>query len=310
MKSLTIYLGSKCNLNCAYCHREPDIDEPKISQKLINYIKDNKIENINFIGGEPTLYIDDIKKIVELFPNSKFRVTTNGVGIKKYLPYFYEHKFLVCISYDGSNKNLRGYDPFTSVIDYPWLAISCTLYRGNTDFKKIIKNFKKKEKLIGRRLSFYPHIMHYTTYSNLKLKLLKKDFDFLVSQYKEYVTKYVLDYVNYGIENITYKGLFTQLRDRYYANYEFGETYCVNKKINKCNSNGDLYSCLYIRDESPEQIKDRIREKFPDCESCEVYDMCGSACIKSIEHYKECYFYKQIYTWFREFFKPYEKEFM
>lgn len=29
MKSVTIYLGSKCNMNCAYCHREPDPEEAK-----------------------------------------------------------------------------------------------------------------------------------------------------------------------------------------------------------------------------------------------------------------------------------------
>lgn len=29
MKSVTIYLGSRCNMNCAYCHRETDPEETK-----------------------------------------------------------------------------------------------------------------------------------------------------------------------------------------------------------------------------------------------------------------------------------------
>ena len=37
---LSIYLGSKCNLNCKYCHRIADTTEtPVVSDKLINYIK-------------------------------------------------------------------------------------------------------------------------------------------------------------------------------------------------------------------------------------------------------------------------------
>ena len=62
---LSIYLGSKCNLNCKYCHRIADTTEtPVVSDKLINYIKSisNDKLTIKFMGGEPTLYFDNIKQ--------------------------------------------------------------------------------------------------------------------------------------------------------------------------------------------------------------------------------------------------------
>ena len=56
-KALSIYLGSKCNMNCAYCHRESSESETGVSDKLLNYIKERKIYRIAFFGGEPTLYM-------------------------------------------------------------------------------------------------------------------------------------------------------------------------------------------------------------------------------------------------------------
>ena len=41
-------------------------------------------------------------------PKAKFAVSTNGIGIEKHLEYFREHRFQICISYDGAEKDLRG----------------------------------------------------------------------------------------------------------------------------------------------------------------------------------------------------------
>lgn len=306
-KALSIYLGSKCNMNCAYCHRESSESETGVSDKLLNYIKERKIDRIAFFGGEPTLYMDDIKKVVEANPMADFKITTNGVGIKKYLPFFYSHKFTVCISYDGNNE-LRGFDPFQEVIDYPNLAVSCSLYHGNTDFTAIIKKFAEKEKIVGRHLPFYPHLVHYTSKKNKAYKLTDDDYAYIFEQYKEFVSKYVLDYVNYGIMNVRYSGLFNQLKERYYACYWLGETYCVNGKILKCNANGDFFSCLYIRDQNPSELRRYIKKNYPKCVDCHVYNMCGSACIKSLDHEAECRYYYRLYSWFKWFFNSYKEK--
>ncbi len=307
-KALSIYLGSKCNMNCAYCHREENESETGVSDKLLNYIKEFKIDKIAFFGGEPTLYMDDIKKVVEANPMADFKITTNGVGIKKYLPFFHSHKFKVCISYDGNNS-LRGFDPFQEVIDYPNLAVSCSLYHGNTDFMEIIKKFAEKEKIVGKHLPFYPHIIHYTSEKNKVYKLTDSDYDFIFEQYKKYVSEYVIDYVNYGIINTRFSGLFNQLKERFYACYWLGETYCVNGKILKCNANGDFFSCLYIRDSHPSETRNYIKKNYPKCVNCPVYSMCGGACIKSLDHEAECRFYYKLYSWFKSFFSSYKENF-
>ena len=77
---ITIYMGSRCNLNCAYCHREADANETTISSKLLKKLQ--KVDNltVKLMGGEPTLYLDEIKKVVKAVPKAKFIICTNGVN--------------------------------------------------------------------------------------------------------------------------------------------------------------------------------------------------------------------------------------
>ena len=306
---LSIFLGSKCNLNCKYCHREADTTEkPVVSAKLINYIKSIYDDNlsIRFMGGEPTLYFNIIKQIVELVPKAKFAICTNGKDLYKYIDYFREHNFRLCISYDGNEDNdLRGYDPFTDLIDYPFIQVSTTIYHGNTDLKKILKNFNKKELIVGRPLHLFPHIMHTTNASNNKLALTREDAILYINQFKTAVSIFMREYFKYGMVNMRYQSMFIQLYERYKSQFNDGETYCISYNSQKCDLNGNFYDCLYIRDDVlPEEdyiaIQYNIlKSRFPKCMKCEVYSMCGGACIKSKEHDIECLIYHSLYTWFK-----------
>lgn len=304
MTKITIYLGSRCNLDCAYCHRKVDEKEPVISESLLKYLKSIKDLQIRFIGGEPTLYMDEVKRVVTAVPNARFGITTNGILFDRYREYFLRHRFQVCISFDG-NESLRGYDPFRKVIDYPWLAVSCTLYHGNTDFKKIIHAFTEKEKVVGRPLSFFPHIMHVTSRENEPYALTREDFISILSQWEAAVTEYVEDYEAYGVVNTKYQGLFIGLYQRTKAQYSWGESYCVNHRMGKCDASGRFASCLYIRDEYlgeyVEAWKNQKQFLSPKCRNCPVYDLCGGACIKSIQHDLECYFYRRLFAWWKAF---------
>ena len=310
---LSIYLGSKCNLNCKYCHRIADTTEtPVVSDKLINYIKSisNDKLTIRFMGGEPTLYFDNIKQIVDISPNAKYSICTNGKDLYKYIDYFREYKFRLCISYDANDDcNLRKYDPFTSLINYPFISVSTTIYHGNTDLKKIIRKLNKKELIVSRRLTLFPHIVHNTGEANSKYALTREDAIQYISQFKEMVSSFMRDYFKYGLINIRYQSMFIQLYRQYKFGYNKGETYCVNHNSRKCDINGNFYDCLYIRDDIlPEtdyakQQYEILKTRFPNCLNCDVYSMCGGACIKSKEHDIECLIYKSLYTWFKAEFE-------
>ena len=90
----------------------------------------------------------------------------------------------------------------------------------------------------------------------------------------------------YGVRNFRYEGMFTGLLKRYQANFDYGETYCVNKNLQKYNTKGESVTCLYIRDEKltknwkAEQQR-VLDDNFPECKYCPVYFMCGGGCLKS-----------------------------
>mgnify|MGYP003156255155 FL=1 len=119
-------------MNCPYCHREIAESEIGISDKLLEFLKKRRC-TITFKGGEPTLYMDDIKKVVNAADKAVFEISTNGMFLEKYIEYFRKHQFKIFISYDGDNNRVRGFDPFTKVLNYPWLGVSSTLSHGNTD---------------------------------------------------------------------------------------------------------------------------------------------------------------------------------
>jgi len=312
MKSISIYLGSKCNMNCSYCHRIESEEENHISDELIAHLKSMGKIHISFFGGEPTLYMDDIKRVVEAMPENSYRITTNGILFDKYREFFLKYNFKVAFSYDGNNA-LRSKDILDHPIEYPFVNISCTLFHGNTNLEYIMHQFNEKEKVISVRLSLYPHIMHMTSESNKPYALTREDYTSLIEQIKTYVSKYVIDFEKYGIMNYRINGLFILVNSLLNNNYEYGETYCVHRNIKKIDTSGKMYTCLYMRDDqlSPDtwqqDLANVIDKNFTNCKTCSYYRYCGSACVKSKEHELECYFYKRLIIWGLQF-RTYHQE--
>lgn len=299
---ITVYLGSRCNLNCKYCHKEAEANEPVVSEAFLDKLSKIDDLTVKFMGGEPLLYMDTIKKFVDRLPNAKFAVTTNGVLLDDHIDYFRENKFFICLSYDGAGDEMRGFDPFSKLINYPWLHVSCVLYHGNTDLGKIYNDFARKEDVVGRSLTFYPHIMHVTNSTNERYKLTKDDYDSIIEQTQMIMFEFLQHYLATGRVLKRYYPYYAHLAERRLVKYEYGETFCVNKNVLKTDVAGNSYSCQYIRNEKLDDELEDMRKLLdvisPSCKSCDVYGMCGGACIKSMEHYLECYYYKKLFRWF------------
>lgn len=116
---LTLVLTSDCNLRCKYCFVQGGKLAKKMSEELacaaidrsldIMLKKHKKSLIINFFGGEPTLEINMIKKLVS-YANSKakdlncsvsYGITTNGVFSESTLEYLVDNDFSIAISADG-----------------------------------------------------------------------------------------------------------------------------------------------------------------------------------------------------------------
>ncbi|MGL5315577.1 MAG: radical SAM protein [Peptostreptococcaceae bacterium] len=129
--NLEIDLGFKCNLKCSYCimtgskYKETNID------KLINWINNSShgVEEIRFIGGEPSLHLDSIVNIVDKIHKKikSIHIITNGTKITDVIHTFkdinenYGIRTNITISIDrlgyDENRNYNMDSILTSVIN-------------------------------------------------------------------------------------------------------------------------------------------------------------------------------------------------
>lgn len=86
IKTLHIMPGLYCNFFCSHCVNDSGTKQTlKITdgeiQQVIKTIKDNQPKLLQFTGGEPTFYIEEINKVLKEHPcldECKVQVTTNG----------------------------------------------------------------------------------------------------------------------------------------------------------------------------------------------------------------------------------------
>ncbi len=117
VKSVTLILTEKCNLNCTYCyeHNKSAASMPlEIAKKIIDeeFAKNDEFDfiEIAFFGGEPLIEFDLIKKIVDYVEQQNFKrdygyfIITNGTlvhgEVKQWL---IDHPNVICgLSLDGN----------------------------------------------------------------------------------------------------------------------------------------------------------------------------------------------------------------
>jgi uncharacterized protein len=124
MKKIIISLSPICNLKCKYCYVGLENEYFILNAKNnICLIKDEinktlqKASNppfIQFLGGEPTLYLKEIREIVDFindhpncYPNKiKYGIVTNGVwhNTKEIIDVFKKYSFEVTVSLDGKKE--------------------------------------------------------------------------------------------------------------------------------------------------------------------------------------------------------------
>jgi len=206
-KSLSIFLGGGCNLNCSYCFIDkenlkkitPDIS--KIKKGIGIFLKSSpEYSTINFTGGEPLFYWKLLRELIEYLREKKegksifIVVSTNGTLFDREKGRFFEkNNVSLSVSLDGKQdindiyrvfrnkknsvfktvwQNIKGFEK--KRIKLSSVFIPETVDQLNENIKFFIKNG-------FHQLDFYPEI--YSLWSKDQLKNLKKAFDEFTSFY-------------------------------------------------------------------------------------------------------------------------------
>lgn len=182
--ALRILFGHACNYDCSYCMQK-DIGDPTergrnmflevFLEQIEKHLDLEDLERVELWGGEPFLYWNDIKPVMQLLDRKglHFFISTNGSPLRqKHVDFFktLEASVQMSISHDGPGQNLlRGEDVLCkdAVVDvirqfdelYPKVQFSfnCVVSKLNYDLFKINKFFKDAATRIGitkPRISF------------------------------------------------------------------------------------------------------------------------------------------------------------
>jgi organic radical activating enzyme len=96
LKILDVFIGNQCNLTCKQCDTrsdeirtkklDPDLEKTKLGILLAS--ENFKIDNYSLLGGEPLLYLDKTKNLLEhirsIAPSTNIFLPSNGTLINKF----------------------------------------------------------------------------------------------------------------------------------------------------------------------------------------------------------------------------------
>lgn len=295
---VSIFLGNKCNMSCPYCHKDEAETSPTVSDRLKDILtKTGKIK-IFFYGGEPTLYMDTIKEIVEVKPDADYYITTNGKLFDKYKGYLNEHNFFVVFSYDGKSSE-REFDPLTRPIKINRFGVSSTLTHTHCNIRQWSRDINEKEEIAKRPIYAYPHHAHTLVYGNERYALDTLQIIQLANDEIKVLKQTVYDYEKFGLINIRWKSLLSLLVKRIHHTIADGETRCANQRNIKLDLDGNTYECLYKREP---YVGPPAR-----CKTCNLFKYCGSGCSKELLRERECKYNQLLLGWFVKFYKEHKE---
>ncbi len=203
--NITFEVTEKCNLKCKYCGFGKLYDSSvvrgrrnlklQLAKNLIDFVWMQRVNNgtnsplfISFYGGEPFLNFNLIKQIIGYVKKNpaiddkliKFRITTNGTKLEKYLDTLVSNDIFLTVSLDGDRVHNRyrtfadGKESFDLV--YQQLLILKRKYpdyfRNHVDFNSILTDISNLKEI---ELFFHRNFHKTLKVSELSLVGVKKE---------------------------------------------------------------------------------------------------------------------------------------
>lgn len=321
-KSLVLKLGGQCNLNCKYCHcKRVDF---KFNSDIYKYIEDNGYNHIVFSGGEPLLYWNIIKEVIEHFGDSiRYRLVSNGNLLnKEIVDFLNEYDVYYCVSYDGKNNFSR--DINSAIRWREFAKINnigfATLYSySNEDINKLLQDIESEINRyhlninIGTRHINFPHSTNINKNDMIDRELAKK-YCMIICRFLELdfiKLKSINDYkqVNWFKDFPVIKKCF----ERYIKKQEIRGVKCCNENITPMTIEGKFLLCpydeQYVGDIYTGIDWDKVESYIPDrCKGCPQWKSCMNTCIANVTD-NECYISKVIYKHFYKLMDKYNYDY-
>lgn len=239
INGLRFIVGSGCNYDCFYCHHEgykeervEEIDDEKL-EKLFEFAEKNSITSISITGGEPFLYWNNVKKLLDKFKDKKYNITLNSnfSVIDKYYDELkkYENKIEFHVNLSSINKNTH-----EKIIKRTYLEkVLNNLEMFKDTHHKICLNILAIKSVNDKEL---PSIFEYAIANDFLPRILvmmpmtEEDKKYLMS------IDEILDmFTNVKIGNIYAHGLYEVSSNE--GNFQILKTVCAENECEICKNN-------------------------------------------------------------------------
>lgn len=275
----TIVLGDGCNFNCEYCFEEKKSNKRRANPKYIKLFFDEILGETNpynlkkhdthlleFIGGEPLMYIDLIEQSVEFFlkayekggykGNYNFILVTNGyllntLRVQNFIDKYRNYIQLACsvdgnkLSHDTYRVDRQGHPTY----DIVWNNFLNTDVKDKIARWTINANTAKfysdtmKQWIVEGKEQGYEFDTHFNTYDKdfmtYGYKDYSKEVEELIQWYKNYPDEWVLDHRVY-LKRADFKAPFMTSQVPYTVCIGARATLDVDGNISKCICNSSV----------------------------------------------------------------------
>lgn len=313
--TIFVMLGEGCNFHCRYCLQHvdggltqglPSRINPKIYQYIADHIGPGGLM-LNFFGGEPLLYYDQIREIIEHtagLPGIGYSMVSNGSLLTpEMVTYFNNHDVRTTFSWDGRISWLtRGRDVMDSkedlILDCKYLGLSAVLSKFATP-KQIIEDFKLIDVEYRSRHGYGIRINIDEIFDtgvpdkevfDVDYKQVEREMDEMCDEYFDALRNHKIDYTD--LRQIYVDGLVGGIRQYYRDNVRIERGYCgsgismVNMDLQGllyyCHNTSDIAGSIYD-DEATLHARimgrDDTAQTYSDlCRYCPAVSSCRGGC--------------------------------
>lgn len=308
-------LGQHCNLSCKYCMQHDLIttlqDKQTVNKDIFTFIRNHakKQQNaidVRFYGGEPLLYFNDIKCIVNELKedNISFSIISNGRLLNQEIVDFINNNNFTsfALSWDGRNtRTTRGYDVLIEkrdlILKLDKLCLSGVIsaYNYYADYMK--DTLQLQEEYIE---------MHGIPFSTTMDEIVDacgkftdlNNFDYnKINIQAQHITHKMIEAALHGKSSVLINRIYLDLFI-FYCYISDTENICnksfcrnginvinmdLNGNLYQCHNNwikiGSIYSSYNNYMSKAKILDERTKENYEtECKDCSVLPLCKSGC--------------------------------
>ena len=299
-----IMLGSACNWHCPYCiqsaRQYKQADPNVFCDALLEHLeKTQRLDKINTFclwGGEPLIYYDTVKILLERLSTVKvrdyIRISSNGSLLTESnydLFNKYDTKFEV--SYHDGQLPI---DKWKIALKIKRITVSSLISHKVTDWAFYHDKWQELCQCTGRYVKWYIFPMIYAGSASSEYALTVSDIDCYVDSLYRHLDE---------LDNVFYRTAFEGLiYDSSAKGLDKYENYCFNDQSIAIDLYGNRYACHhdYLDELHVGNIFKSIPIKYQVpthevCKRCEAYKICVGGCFRCKDRLSQCYYYRKIH---------------